>query len=276
MAKLLGGLSLFAVITIFGSTTNAERERMHDPWIGCSPVKAPSHAEGLPTNYDPNIYYNIMQLCSANNGAPRNVGCICHGEFRPIHCSPRVADSGLWWANITPSTQRFPQYCRTFCSCTSKDQATNLLEQGKHMNPAWESDGTEPSSTSSDTDLEPEVETNASYMGLSSHAGALSNTSNQVSNDQCGGKCSTNADCGGQDSGCMCSTQSEQYLPGQGVVKFVAACIIAMASNPKRGQDGPCPCNTTYVSHACCSAVNGDVQESELYKLGEILTEDDL
>ena len=151
-----------------------------------------------------------------------------------------------------------------------------LLEQGKRMNPAWQSEGKIYPQSSSNVSSESETDDGVSNAGLSSQTGALSNSTSQNSNGQCPGECSANADCGGQGGACMCSTQSEQYLPGQGTVKFVAACIIAMASNPKRDLDRPCPYNTTYVSYACCGAINGDVQESEVYKLGELLTEEDL
>ena len=86
----------------------------------------------------------------------------------------------------------------------------------------------------------------------------------------------------------MCSVRSEQYLPGKGTVAFLAGCIISMvaAGNGKKnprglmGVDGDgggraCPCNSTYVSLACCAAGDGVVWEGEGYKLGELLGEGD-
>ena len=274
MAELLSALILLTVTIPFDAIVNGERMRVHDPWIGCSAAKAPTYREGLPSSCDQSIYYNNMQLCSANNGAHRSVGCVCYGEFWPLYCNPRIADSDLWWANVTRSRQRFPSYCKSECSCTTKDQAAQLLEQGKYMNPEWVANGNGQPHVSDDVDSE--SESDDSFVGLSSHAGGLSNSTSYASHNQCPGKCSTNADCGDQGNGCMCSTQSEQYLPSQGTVKFIAACIISMASNPKRENDRPCPCNATYVSHACCGAMDGLVRESKLNKLGELLTEDDL
>lgn len=271
MLSFLGNLSLLAMITFYAHTVRADQERVHDPWVACFLRKAPTNLEGLPANYDENVYYNILQLCSANNGAPRNVGCVCHGEHLPIHCNQRIADPNLWWANITSSGQRFPLYCRTLCSCATRDDAAVIHEHGSQMNPAWSSEnGT--LRASSGADSEHDASSTLSTLG---HAGALNDAILRGSQNQCGGRCSQHADCHGQDRGCMCSTQSEQFLPAQAGIKYVAACISAVASNPKRNSNWPCPCNTTYVSHACCEALDGVVHEREFYKLGELLTKND-
>ncbi len=94
-----------------------------------------------------------------------------------------------------------------------------------------------------------------------------------VSHDQCWNNCTSNADClKGGEKGCMCSTRSEQYQPGSGTVAFVAACIISMSgSGGKREVARPCPCNATYVSHACCGIPDSLVWEDRRFKLGELM-----
>ena len=92
-------------------------------------------------------------------------------------------------------------------------------------------------------------------------------TQNKIQN-QCGNSCSTNANCTG-GNGCTCKTQSQSYQPGAGTVAFAAACIISLGG--KRDEPVPCPCNGTYVSHACCRVQDGMVWEREEFKLGELL-----
>ena len=111
--------------------------------------------------------------------------------------------------------------------------------------------------------------------------------------NSCGRNCTMKKDCaatagrggqGAQRQDCACvAAQSSQYQPGNGVVAFVAACIVSLAAGSgnyggKRAvkeeggvEDSPCPCNRTYVSYACCGADDGVVWEREEFRLGELV-----
>lgn len=84
----------------------------------------------------------------------------------------------------------------------------------------------------------------------------------------CGSTCSGNADCQYRSSGCSCRTQKETLVRGKGTVAFSAICMINLAG--KREESFPCPCNATYVSHACCGVESGMVWEDASLKLGEL------
>ena len=102
------------------------------------------------------------------------------------------------------------------------------------------------------------------YMEIAAHKAPVAQY-----NNQCGNNCTTNQDCtAGGAKGCLCSTQSEQYQPGKGMVMFVAACVVSLGG--KRDGGRPCPCNGTYVSYGCCGVEDGMVWEGAEFKLGEL------
>ena len=138
------------------------------------------------------------------------------------------------------------------CSCADSDYAAEMYQESRRMGHISEEDD----------DMEEGTDT---ASNTTSPANINSSDDVVTPNVTCGGTCSSNAQCG---NGCVCTTRKEQYLPAQGTVKFFAACILSMASNPKREERKPCPCNNTYVSHACCGAMDGLVYENVAHNLG--------
>ncbi|KAI9720511.1 MAG: hypothetical protein M1828_005682 [Chrysothrix sp. TS-e1954] len=93
----------------------------------------------------------------------------------------------------------------------------------------------------------------------------------------CNGTCTAGQDCGAQADTCICKVVSSTYIPRLGIEKYLAECSLPLLG--KRDMEtieAPCPCNTSYVSHACCDTRDGWVWESEDRKLGELLEADDV
>ena len=82
--------------------------------------------------------------------------------------------------------------------------------------------------------------------------------------------CDINSSCSEGD--CFCVLTGARYEPGAGEVEYFASCSNSLLG--KRGEPMPCPCNSTYVSHACCSHTNGLVWEGPEKKLGRVVSRD--
>ena len=272
--------TLFFAIFLLVNIADAESMRTQDPYISCF-GQVPNNSNGLPAGYSPQTYYNPMQLCSALNGASNHVGCVCAtSRENSFRCHQRIADPQLWSAVVTSSGKNFTTLCRESCECTnSRNAEEDRLQADLEYHYGRGRQGNR--NSSQDNYHDPgdgnyQVFQGAQEQGIEhdqgwTHADTLNK--DPVAKDQCGMNCTTNADCGVGGKGCMCSTQSEQYQPGSGTVAFLAACIISMAGSlPRREENRPCPCNATYVSHACCGVADGLVWEGEEFKLGELLT----
>ena len=271
--------------------TKGESIRRRDPYIVCSEGFVPDNAHGLPQGYSPLDYYNLMQLCSALNGNTRNVGCACTSSHESsFHCYPGIADLNLFRAVDSYSLKPFPLFCKESCSCTDSESATlnqSQQDDARHYRGAdpMNSGGSNyfDSNDASYQIHQPGDEIEGGYRQVPGDQGNGYNLELNkdpapavtISHGQCWKNCTSNADClkdGG--TGCMCSTQSEQYQPGSGTVAFVAACIISMSGVGWKRQDtNPCPCNATYVSYACCGVAGGLVWEAKQFKLGELVNE---
>ena len=278
------------------TATNGEQMNLQDSYLTCPGNEVPDNAHGLPQGYSPADYFSVMQLCSALNGNARNVGCVCtSSQPSSFHCVPSVADPVLYNAVITNSQKSFPTFCAESCFCT--DAETAEMDRRRDENEYYfrRADMTQPGnhvfdpSNSNYGPHQPGGTSEGGYRiftgdpwegwegGDNLNKGTVS-TNAAVAHSQCWANCTSNADCSkGGEKGCMCSTQREQYQPGSGTVAFVAACIISISGvGGKREEMRPCPCNATYVSHACCGAADGLVCEEERFKLGELVVEHDL
>ena len=189
-----------------------------------------------------------------------------------MHCEEAVADPVLWAAVSISDGSPFPQICEMACVCTNVGDARAGREEGwqgeAFVDGRW---GThvegEVAESSSGDDGANEVKAPGGGDAAPQYAAPVAGVQNQ-----CGGNCTGSGGCGDASSkGCMCLTQSEQYQPGEGTVAFVAACVVSLGG--KRQEGRPCPCNGTYVSHACCGARDGLVWEGEEFKLGELVGE---
>ena len=275
-------LILFTYLLLL-TTVKSEQLPAQDAFIKCQGI-VPNHAHGLPRGYNTEDYFNVMQLCSAKDGNVKNVGCACvSSNPDSLYCFPAVADPILYNARLQPSGKSFRSFCYDHCECVDIDiaraardrsgnarggQRTNQRTGGADVTSTGGGAGAGSASGSGQTLYDPE----SAWESPGPEAGPEA-ASVAVSHGQCWNNCTSNADCAKVgEKGCMCSTRSEQYQPGSGTVAFVAACIMSMAGGGgKREVAGPCPCNATYVSHACCGSADGMVWEEERFKLGELL-----
>ena len=207
----------------------------------------------------------------------------------------------LWSAVVTwddDGTQSlpFPDYCKASCECLTEQQAQaersgNVnqyddnyehlidMDDSSAYNSSYLSSSSASDSSSGDQSATEDVTSSSlpqagDTQPFSQHTVQGSpdphNQKPQIDHEQCGNSCASNSDCSvGQNKSCICSTQSEQYQPSAGTVAFVAACIMSLSG--KRAESAPCPCNSTYVSHACCVSEDGNVWEAGKFKLGELL-----
>ena len=248
---------ILSTVTITARSSSLLLRKIYDPYIICYNPPPPFWA--LPEGYPSGQYRNTMDLCSAANGQrSKNVGCFCSSSHSKLHCDPALADSTLakattrWFNQTNDHMETFEEFCEVACYCSdglSAATAQNSNQTNSELNRVL-NDHYEPFIFGDDN------EPVAMY-----------------STNQCGKNCTSNTDCAGGPDGCTCKTQSEQYMPGKGMVMFAAACMISLGG--KREEPTPCPCNATYVSHSCCRAPDGIVREPEVLKLGELLKPDE-
>ena len=100
--------------------------------------------------------------------------------------------------------------------------------------------------------------------------------------DTCNGTCTIGEQCGdesGATEDCGCKVVSSTYNYRLATEFYTATCM-SLSLLTKRGLDdaldAACPCNTSYVSHACCEARDGRVWEDASLKLGELWRGEDL
>ena len=257
---------MFTILLHLLFATNAHassllERKIFDPYIICHNPPPPAYA--FPPGYSGQDYPNSRDLCSAANGRRgSNVGCFCSSPFSELHCDPKLADATLseattrHWNRTNDHRESFADFCYDACYCADTKSAAiahDSLQRNSELNRVL----------------------NGQYDPFPFTNPPSDEVTRPVSlRNQCGSNCSSNADCAGLENGCACKTQNEQYVPGKGTVIFAAACTISLGG--KREKQRPCPCNETYVSHACCGATGGIVQEPEQFKLGELLVVDEL
>ncbi|KAI9757588.1 MAG: hypothetical protein M4579_003400 [Chaenotheca gracillima] len=264
LRHVLTSVILAQLSLVFGAPSLIPRKRF-DPYIVCQ-GDVPGPAAGWPANYGPNNYTSNMDLCSGANGIPHiNVGCICTTSQGQLHCDEDVADPNLYYKQMTLFDTTFPSFCMHACECATEDDAADLADNNAmlasvdipslNVPSPWDTAAPLNTAASSMTEMSP-IE--ATYQ------------------NQCGNNCTTAADCS-PDGGCSCSAQSSTFVPGAGygagTMKYVATCLISLGG--KRDEGFPCPCNSTYVSHACCGATDGLVWEGPQAKLGELALSDE-
>lgn len=256
-------LLFVCLLTPMARASTLLERKIYDPYIVCANPPPPIYS--FPAGYSFFDYPNTLDLCSAANGLRgRNVGCFCSNPHDEVHCDSDRADPTLAGTTLSSSqngtlihVESFLDFCNIACYCAdAKSAARARTRPYRHASGLDRVLNARPSP----------------YNHNSPPSDAA--TSPESFSTQCATNCTKNADCAGGENGCTCKTQSEQYVPGKGMVMFTAACIISLGG--KREEQRPCPCNETYVSHACCGSPDGIVQESSQLKLGEVLVTDEL
>ena len=298
-------LSILVSSTVTQASSLLASRSIFDPYIICNdPFAVPRPPTGYQT------FANYLTLCAAVRGKQRsNMGCYCDRPYGLVHCDESRGDPQLWSATtilINADTGQRSwatlfDLCLHVCHCSSAAKGRAARNETGRFRTTQETSSSETSTTSeggynADSDHAPGSSSGGSLGSSSSDLPASSSnnlpeSSSSNSSDElaanmphsplsspyqatCASNCSTNAECQGSKGDCICRTQKETYVMGKGIVHFVAACMISLGG--KRAEDTPCPCNTTYVSQACCGAENGLVWEDETFKLGELLPRDEM
>ena len=292
----------FTVYSIFFSTllptTNANFPQTPDSYMVCGGDVPQSNTWGpFPPGYSPDDYRDNLDLCSVAygkvnaDGSPRNVGCRCYYSGQSTPGCPRVfADQTLsTWQGLWHGWD-FPRLCaERLCACTDNETAAGYRNAGQLGNAVFDyvsvlnhkPSGVYPYLPGAESSEEEEDATSdpgsGDYFNISSSVG-----------DTCGATCTSNSQCSLGSApvnttstlSCSCQVQSSTLIPGNvgtayANVVHAAACIIS-GLGKKRDEPDLCPCNTTYVSEACCNSRNGMVWElPEMYR-GRLQQTDDL
>ncbi|KAI9721660.1 MAG: hypothetical protein M1828_005028 [Chrysothrix sp. TS-e1954] len=274
-----------------------------DNYIMCFGPPPPADA-GWPVSRPQTNYVSNQQLCPTTNLAAQTVGCECRSAYvRPI-CDYPPADHDLWYAQLDPSLtvgwSSFDEWCVSNCFCggeqaadrwqsyTAANQAAARLDQVGPIMAALDTDSDDSTSIASSEDGfrdtsgigSAEVSSGSSLSDLGS-ATTLSdlNTLLNATIHPCPAdvKCVATSACHGTD--CQCKVTGAQYEPKDGYIEYTAYCMLYVAGSffPRlgtRSEDTPCPCNTTYVSQACCDKeTDGWVWEPPELKMGELVKE---
>ena len=263
-------LIVLSVLCAIGETS-----RMFDPYIICNDnVAMPPPPPGR------SPFLNQLSLCSAVYGVPgENMGCFCDHPYSSLKCEEALGDPYLWSATTILVNEESRQrtwvtlfdlcFGMCYCSSAAKGRAarneTGRLQKSHNPLPSKiiSENGNAVDGSSSSTALSTVLNQYDISDTLIEHSSLQS-----PYQTACGASCTRNADCQGVANGCSCKTEKESFVMGTGTIAFVASCMISLGG--KREEDSPCPCNATYVSHACCGVESGIVWESESLKLGEL------
>ncbi|KAI9723846.1 MAG: hypothetical protein M1828_004096 [Chrysothrix sp. TS-e1954] len=245
--------------------------------------EAPPPSAGWPDSRPGSDYISNQQLCPKNSRLP-NLGCTCLGpNTRPICALITGADHLLfhqrWDADYTGGWTGAAQYCEWHCYCGQEEEA----KRWQARTPQEQSSFSEwdPYTPEADHQIETALGLESGTLGQSASAGGsvpgwygsladadtgsapttLQKTCNATS-------CDIQSGCSGDN--CHCKITGAQYEPSAGHVEYFASCSGSILN--KRQQPVPCPCNSTYVSHACCDKTSdGLVREEPWKKLGELV-----
>ncbi|KAI9725107.1 MAG: hypothetical protein M1828_003448 [Chrysothrix sp. TS-e1954] len=218
-----------------------------------------------------------MELCSAVHGLSRNVGCQCTEPGGPVECSEATGgDPRLMRAisSVPPARPKtFEVFCQDRCICEDEDSSSAQEE--------FESEDSDELQFSNNDPLPPNVVVPGARTPLTAEqlwdrfsALGVGVGGPDRFNPRCNATCNVNSDCKPEyasrltSEDCRCKVLSETVVPATHAVQYSAACQLSFAN--KRGEPVPCPCNTTYVSHACCESFEGRVWETPELKLGEL------
>lgn len=263
------------MIILFTLCALGKTSQMFDPYMICNDATVlPPPPPGRPP------FLDHLSLCSTVHGVPgMNMGCFCDHPYGQVQCVEAMGDPYLWSATTilvdAESRQRtwvtLYDLCLNVCYCSSAAKGRAARNETGRLQKSHSSLVSETAENRSSVER---VSGNTIPSSSSkSHQGTDVQLEQSKLQDlhqmTCGTNCSSNRDCQGGADGCNCKIQEETYIMGKGTVAFLASCMISLGG--KREEGSPCPCNTSYVSHACCGVESGIIWEDESFKLGELM-----
>ncbi|KAI9726094.1 MAG: hypothetical protein M1828_002102 [Chrysothrix sp. TS-e1954] len=278
-AVLLTNLLLSALQSVQAGRPYKE----YDEYILCF-GKARSDFTGWPAGFSAAQYTDAMAFCSAVYGVPnRNLGCWCPAPHVAPICSlqnganPTLFSSYFGIADAYGSISRVSMldFCLERCECYDNDTADDYHTENATQQASSQAQPDRNPGAAVGADTPPSINAPPLGSSLANASGfGLDPTSfnTYLDVDQCGQSCKVGDSCPGHN--CLCQVKSAKYEPGAGLVEYLAACTLYVSGKKAREESPPCPCNETYVSHACCDARQGMVWEAPHLKLGELVKDD--
>ncbi|KAI9721363.1 MAG: hypothetical protein M1828_005223 [Chrysothrix sp. TS-e1954] len=280
-----------------------------DDWIMCF-QRVPLPRAGWPVSRDRTRYPSNQQLCPATSPVAENMACRCTAPGSLVLCDESAADPVLWNAPLDRSwasgSTDMEDWCKSMCWCGSSPLASRYQRLPAEAQGSANRDlisrftstlsEVDASRVTSDDDFDQptpadlaEVATDLQWQNVTAllAAEAIANISSPAGTSpdkefswlalqeaKCNAPCVVGAACHGSD--CNCHVTGARYEPSVSQVEYFAACQYKSLKFPgKRDELSPCPCNTTYVSHACCEkSLNGMVWEGPEFKLGELVKDE--
>lgn len=244
-----------------------------DPYIMCLGAP-PSPLAGWPPYRPFSSYVSNQQLCAAVGGAQYHLGCDCATAGGPVLCSlAHGGDYTLFTARMNPNFadghDTFKGFCLDSCICRDAWTGTDFQQYTPAQQAATRFDESVPSAHTFINGTLP----NDPFGNLPAEVGSSGTVPDGTDVemvDLCNQPCTTGTMC--HATGCLCRVTGAQWMPSVGQIEYKASCTHSLLD--KRGELAPCPCNSTYVSHACCDARDGMVWEDQRLKLGELVEED--
>lgn len=279
-----GRCILAAVLTC--ATVSYSKQLRYDRYLTC-PGQRLTHATGLPQGYSEATYSTSLALCSAYMGAPQNAGCFCTSPGDRVYCNEGMADPTLYHAPLDWHPTNIAFYCMYIaCHCRTEQETTSTHDSVPSA-PAV------PAATSTVRNpyyrhfSGPNPFRDAAERARNREFDPLRDTAGggAVGSAQCGLGCSSDEECqscttdktaaAADQYKCRAAAQSK-FNPTVGGATFISMCLRTIASGGqdskeyvgKRDEELPCPCNSTYISHGCCSAKDGLVWEPAEFYLG--------
>ncbi|KAI9719481.1 MAG: hypothetical protein M1828_006188 [Chrysothrix sp. TS-e1954] len=230
----------------------------------------PAANVGWPTGLSPDDFADNMDLCAATQQMPRNAGCKCSSPGGAVDCSSAnggddtLLNTRLRSHAFAGLRYTFKTWCQSKCLCLNAEDGGEFHGQ---TNEAQDHE-VQSSQQTEDPYSRPDAPLPGTLRGY--HVTAPpSSVNGTTAADICGESCTSEEDCS-TDGECFCATTSSTYEPSSGTLLYSSMCQVGFPSN--RDEPVPCPCNSTYVSHACCGETM--VWEPEEFKLGELAKEE--
>ncbi|KAI9725325.1 MAG: hypothetical protein M1828_003340 [Chrysothrix sp. TS-e1954] len=266
-----------------------------DDYIECF-GDVPTEAAGWPQGRDPWDYRDNMDLCAASGRHDYNMGCQCTGPGGITQCLvDNGGDSVLLNARVRSRAVvdgmiSFHDWCKIHCICKKEEEAEELDDETDAQRGISADDPiTDPPDQTGDLVTPPlpiglNLNTSAAIANFRAFRGHLNDSLSEL-NAPYGGvcnatsSCNLNTDCQVPDDSsalskdCRCQIWGSQLDPATHAVRYWARCGLTFHLPHKRDEEVPCPCNGTYVSHACCDSRDGLVWEAPELKLGELVEE---
>jgi hypothetical protein len=288
---LWSALVLLGISTLSSSSTLQARKA--ENLIRCE-GSVPRDIDLWPLNRAPWYFFDSKQeaqlLCAAFENDSINAGCYCVTPIGPPVClrsktkAPELRDA-------------FQAFCKDHCSCPismsrplvyHEEEADGGEETEEGLEQYYESyyeSSMEEAEGLPGQEEQQSISKGPQYTNLllaDAMAAALRHRRPKHhrligSAGKCQGKCSNSYSSCGSDPSCRCKANPTNGFGVGNTALYLSTCIPAEVNTGGKVKrqivNLPCPCNTSYVSQACCGSQQGLVWESPELMMGILITD---